>query len=150
METITSCKLYFYKGLYFITPSDENIDLSFVHFQNGEIVERNIIERDISLHRENTRKNSSTYENPYYKKRQEEKKKEKTFSEENASKNSYDNARTFKYFSNEAQNDIHILKKEYHELVKKYHPDVNDDKDSDNIIKEIFEERERIISNFCQ
>lgn len=144
METISACKLFNFKNLYFITTADTKINLSYVKIIDDEIAEKNIISKDALENNSSSKRRNAKYKNPFFKKKEG---KDYSSKKEPLKDNTL---REYRFFSGEALTNINVLKKQYHTLVKKYHPDANDSAESDEIIREIIEERAMILSNFCQ
>lgn len=112
---------------------------------NDEIVEKSIIFKKGASAKRSSKHKNGKYKNPFFRKTKEE-------NDEFAGKSIHNNTveKRRRFFTEEAHTNLNVLKKEYHALVKKYHPDVNADASSEEIIREIIEERSIILSNFCQ
>ena len=145
METISSCKFFNYRNIYFVSTEDTKINLSYVKIINDEIVEKSIIFKKGASAKRSSKHKNGKYKNPFFRKTKEE-------NDEFAGKSIHNNTveKRRRFFTEEAHTNLNVLKKEYHALVKKYHPDVNADASSEEIIREIIEERSIILSNFCQ
>lgn len=144
MKTFSSCRLYRFRNIYFLTPSDIKMNISNVKIADDEVVEKNVFSDSSYTDRRNTRKKNGKYKNPFF-----EKKEKKDYSANRQPVNSSENNRS-SFFSHEAHTNINVLKKEYHSLVKKYHPDTGNASSNEEIMREIIEERSIILSGLSQ
>lgn len=150
LDTTASWKLYRSGSLYFLTPADVSLDLSCFTWANGQIVQRFYHKDDAQAKRQGASFDGSrTFDNPSG---QERRKKEKEKKRQEQKKRSSYRQKRYAYtdsaggwFSASARTDLSLLKREYHILVKKYHPDNTDDPTSAEILREIMEERADIL-----
>lgn len=116
------CNLYCYKGFFFVTPSDIQIDLS--SFNQNEYSDFN----ESATHNQD----NQYQEDPHAEKRRAE-----------------PVVRPFgdSWFSPEAHRDRKKLKSEFNKLAKQYHPDIFKHPLSNKIFQEILNERATILEN---
>ena len=152
-DTISDYRLYKYKHRFFVTAVEENLDLSFYEWRNGVMGDHDFKRADTRLSSEHVTGGArsfydgDTYENPDIsaareRKRAEEEKRRKE-KEQADSKPVMPTSEG--WFSPEAHHDIELLKKEYRQLVKMYHPDVSDNRRATIIIQQIMTERAEIL-----
>ena len=77
--------------------------------------------------------------------RQEQNRKEKAAYQ--ATGENFTSGRKKSWFSEAARCDLSVLKREYHSLVKKYHPDATGNGATAVLLQQIMEERARILEN---
>lgn len=136
-QTPDSYSLIKYRGLTFIGLADESLKSELY----STILENEKKDRGRFFDTQ-----TSDIRNPWKdsQKKQEEKKEDHSSSKEK----SYDNEKTAsktRWFSEAALHDGNVLKKEYHLLIKRYHPDETGDDSGLEILKEIIEEKDMIL-----
>ena len=139
-ETDSCFKVFYFRDIAFIATKDTYLDLDFVKWNDGTIEEMSFSEAP-----ETQRSGfyEKLYDNPARKHKDNAKKKAE--GKAGHAKESTEAIQKHRFFSDEACSDITILKKEYHELIKRYHPDVTgSDKDA-AIIRAVIEERAEIL-----
>ena len=152
-DTISDYRLYKYRDQYFVTSCEEQLDLSFYEWRDGRMGDHDFKRADTRISAERGTGESGgtfdgdTFENPDLaaareRKRQEEEAKRKK-REQEASVTAMPTSDG--WFSSEAHHDLALLKKEYRQLVKMYHPDVSDNRRSTVIIQQIMTERAEIL-----
>ena len=151
-DTISDYRLYKYKDHFFVTSVDEQLDLSFYEWRAGRMGDHDFKRADTVVSTERASADDrgafdgDTYENPDLtaareKRRREEEQKRQRSQKENVTPIPTSDG----WFSPEAHHDLTILKKEYRELVKMYHPDVSDNRRATVIIQQIMTERAEIL-----
>ncbi len=152
-DTISDYRLYKYKDQFFVTSVEENLDLSFYEWRDGKMGDHDFKRADTRVSTERSQGSGKayydgdTYENPDIaaardKKRRDEEEKQRRRKQEAASEVMPTDQG---WFSAEAHRDMAVLKKEYRELVKLYHPDVSDNRRATVIIQQIMTERAEIL-----
>jgi hypothetical protein len=136
-QTPDSYSLIKYRGLTFIGLADESLKSELY----STILENEKKDRGRFFDTQ-----TSDIRNPWKdsQKKHEEKKEDHSSSREK----SYDNEKTAsktRWFSEAALHDGNVLKKEYHLLIKRYHPDETGDDSGLEILKEIIEEKDMIL-----
>ena len=139
-ETDSCFKVFYYRDIAFIATKDTFMDLDFVKWNDGTIEEMSFNDAPEAMGQSFYEK---LYDNPS--KKHEEKAGKKAERRAAGSAASDEAIQKHRFFSDKAANDIMVLKKEYHELIKRYHPDVTgSDKDA-AIIRAVIEERAEIL-----
>ena len=139
-ETDSCFKVFYYRDIAFIATKDTFMDLDFVKWNDGTIEEMSFNDAPEAMGQSFYEK---LYDNPS--KKHEEKAGKKAERKAAGSATSDEAIQKHRFFSDKAANDIMVLKKEYHELIKRYHPDVTgSDKDA-AIIRAVIEERAEIL-----
>ena len=151
-DTISDFRLYKYRELFFVTPVDEQLDLSFYEWRDGVMGDHDFKRADthISTERNEGERSSfdgDTYENPDLTSARERKKREEEEKQKRQKQQLESPAMPTSegWFSPEAHRDMSVLKKEYRQLVKIYHPDVSDNRRATVIIQQIMTERAEIL-----
>ena len=139
-ETDSCFKVFYYRDIAFIATKDTFMDLDFVKWNDGTIEEMSFNDAPEAMGQSFYEK---LYDNPS--KKHEEKAGKKAERKAAGSATGDEAIQKHRFFSDKAANDIMVLKKEYHELIKRYHPDVTgSDKDA-AIIRAVIEERAEIL-----
>ena len=152
-DTISDYRLYRYKDQFFVTSVDEQLDLSFYEWRDGKMGDHDFKRADTRMSTErssNTDRGAfdgDTYENPDLTAAREKKRREEEDRRRKKEQESQVTAMPTSegWFSPEAHRDLSILKKEYRQLVKTYHPDVSDNRRATIIIQQIMTERAEIL-----
>ena len=152
-DTISDYRLYKYKDHFFVTPVHEELDLSFYEWRDGVMGDHDFKRADTRVSTERAAGGShnyydgDTYENPDVsaarekkRRQEEERRRAKEQAAESVAMPTSDG-----WFSPAAHHDLALLKKEYRELVKIYHPDVSDNRRATIIIQQIMMERAEIL-----
>ncbi|MBQ2576804.1 MAG: hypothetical protein II566_06000 [Lachnospiraceae bacterium] len=155
-KTAISWRVANYKSLFFLLPEGYTTSLPHIDFADqkmvwqGEDEEEKTFEDDVFINpREAERVEKE-------RRREEEKKaKEKARQEQNrkekaayqATGENFTSGRKKSWFSEAARCDLSVLKREYHSLVKKYHPDATGNGATAVLLQQIMEERARILEN---
>ena len=141
-ETDSFFKVFYYRDLAFVTTKDTFLDLDFVLWNDGAVEETSFNEAPDEL-------KSDFYEKLYDNPAKKDKEKAKNTNTGKAqSTRDEDPIQKHRFFSDLACTDILVLKKEYHELIKRYHPDVTGSEKDAAIIRAVIEERAEILERF--
>ena len=141
-ETDSFFKVFYYRDLAFVTTKDTFLDLDFVLWNDGAVEETSFNEAPDELKSDFYEK---LYDNPA--KKDKEKAKNTNTGKAQSSRDE-DPIQKHRFFSDLACTDILVLKKEYHELIKRYHPDVTGSEKDAAIIRAVIEERAEILERF--
>ena len=169
-DTAFGWRVHRYENLFFVTPCDYDLSLSFFEWKNGKVTLRRILESALQDEEGEGLKEDAGFDgerfiNPEQKKqrreseerrRQEERRREsqKSRHEENRwrYRRSYRQTAETKdmpfpgsYFSPQAHKNIRILKQEYRKVVKRYHPDSGGSAKDVEIMIRIMNERADIL-----
>lgn len=153
---LTDRKLCRLGNLFFVLPSDwkEAESFSGVFFSGERMIGKDLRTKEDGLYSPDPveesllRAETESRRRSEKKKRDEEQKRtRRKRSKAAAGEESAGKAQEIeeKWFSLRAHYDEIELKKEYHALVKRYHPDVTGADDTEETLREIMEERERIL-----
>lgn len=140
-ETASSCRVYRYRDVCFVTPVERKLDLDYVLVRNNEI-ESASFPGLMEASEEDFYSSADTYENPAFAEKKEEKAKDP-----GAKTRAIGSGHTMlhRFFTAQADNDIRELKRQYRELLKKYHPDVTGNATDAAVIRAVIEERAAIL-----
>lgn len=132
-----------YRGLYFLGDDGE----TFRSVSYSQITETEKSDRDLLFSAD-----APEVSNPWKEKHEENNKENQNGSKTNS--DSYDSTvatyernTKIRWFSEAALTNAGILKKEYHLLIKKYHPDETGYDSSANTLRDIIEEKDRILKS---
>ncbi len=144
-ETANSCRIYRYRDVCFVTPAELILDLDYVLIQNNEFTRASfpgLEEEEASFF-----DSAETFENPAFAKKQREKTAEEKATEAGAKTRALGSGHTMlhRFFTESADSDVKELKRQYRELLKKFHPDVTGNAADAAIIRAIIEERAAIL-----
>ncbi len=154
--TVTERRLYRMGNLFFIAPVSLELDYSYMVFRGDQILEMHLkngrdeiyqmddVERALADSDQRAKEDKERREREKREKERKENQK-KWYQEDDYSSTNTDISYDSLWFSKEAYQDEVQLKREYHALVKQYHPDAMGDKYSTEILKQIIEERENIL-----
>lgn len=140
-ETASSCRVYRYRDVCFVTPAERKMDLDYVLVRNNEIESMSFPGLTDSSE-EDFYSSADTYENPAFAPKKEEKAKDP-----GAKTRALGSGHTMlhRFFTEAADSDIRELKRQYRELLKKYHPDVTGNAADAAVIRAVIEERAAIL-----